>query len=64
VLCKFKSGEGKANQRKGVGWWSDEIPEEIKKVDPGLGFEEYALKLLRQYQGNIKAGSGKGPTML
>ncbi|MCE5262647.1 MAG: site-specific integrase [Deltaproteobacteria bacterium] len=42
----------------GVGWWSDGIPEEIEKEDPDLGFEEYALKLLRQYQGNIKAGSG------
>lgn len=47
----------------GVGWWSDGIPEEIQKEDPRLGFEEYALKLLRQYQGNIKAGSGpKSPT--
>lgn len=42
----------------GVGWWSDGIPEEIRKADHGLGFEDYALKLLRQYQGNIKAGSG------
>lgn len=47
----------------GVGWWSDGIPEEIRKEDLQLGFEEYALKLLRQYQGNIKAGSGpKSPT--
>lgn len=42
----------------GVGWWSEGIPDETKKEDPELGFEEYALKLLRQYQGNIKAGSG------
>ena len=42
----------------GVGWWSDGIPEEIRKVEPQLGFEDYALKLLRQYQGNLKAGSG------
>jgi len=42
----------------GVGWWSEGIPDETMKEDPQLGFEEYALKLLRQYQGNIKAGSG------
>jgi integrase len=42
----------------GVGWWSNGIPEEVKKDDPRLGFEEYALKLLRQYQGNMRAGSG------
>lgn len=42
----------------GVGWWSEGIPDETRKDDPQLGFEEYALKLLRQYQGNIKAGSG------
>ena len=42
----------------GVGWWSEGIPDETRKEEPQLGFEEYALKLLRQYQGNIKAGSG------
>ena len=41
-----------------LDWLSDGIPEEIRKADPGLGFEDYCLKLLRQYKGNAKAGSG------
>ena len=42
----------------GVGWLSDGIPEAIRQVEPDLGFEEYCLKLLREYKGNIKTGSG------
>jgi len=42
----------------GVGWLSDGIPDAIHKEEPNLGFEDYCLKLLRQYKGNIKTGSG------
>jgi len=42
----------------GVGWLSDGIPETILKDEPNLGFEDYCLKLLRQYKGNIKIGTG------
>jgi integrase len=42
----------------GVGWLSDGIPEAIRKEEPELGFQDYCLKLLRQYKGNIKTGSG------
>ena len=42
----------------GVGWLSDGIPEAIRKAEPGLGFEDYCLKLLRQYKGNVKTGTG------
>lgn len=49
--------DGKA-YNYGVGWLSDGIPEEIQKEEPELGFQDYCLKLLRQYKGNVKAGSG------
>jgi integrase len=42
----------------GIGWWSDGIPEEPRKNDPNMGFEEYALSQLKFYKANIKAGSG------
>jgi len=42
----------------GVGWLSDGIPEAIRKEEPELGFQDYCLKLLRQYRGNVKTGSG------
>lgn len=42
----------------GIGWVSEGIPEEIRKTEPGLGFEDYCLKLLRQYKGNFKLGTG------
>ena len=42
----------------GVGWMSDGIPEAIHKEEPELGFQDYCLKLLRQYKGNVKTGSG------
>ena len=42
----------------GVGWVSDGIPEAIRKEEPELGFQDYCLKLLRQYKGNVKTGSG------
>ena len=42
----------------GVGWLSDGIPEEVRKQDPELGFEDYCLKLLREYKANAKSGSG------
>jgi len=42
----------------GIGWLSEGIPEEISNADPGLGFQDYCLKLLRQYKGNVKSGKG------
>jgi len=42
----------------GVGWWSDGIPEEARRNDPNMGFEEYALTQLKLYKANVKAGSG------
>ncbi|MHB8091849.1 MAG: tyrosine-type recombinase/integrase [Syntrophales bacterium] len=42
----------------GIGWLSDGIPDAILKDEPGLGFQDYCLKLLRQYKGNVKTGSG------
>jgi integrase len=42
----------------GVGWLSDGIPDETLKAERGLGFEDYCLKLLRQYKGNVKLGTG------
>jgi integrase len=42
----------------GIGWLSDGIPEAIRAEEPGLGFEEYCLKLLRQYKSNVKTGTG------
>ena len=42
----------------GVGWLSDGIPDAILKEEPELGFQDYCLKLLRQYRNNLKTGSG------
>jgi len=42
----------------GVGWLSEGIPETIRLAEPELGFEDYCLKLLRQFKGNIKTGTG------
>jgi integrase len=42
----------------GVGWLSDEVPKTILEEDPALGFQDYCLKLLREYKGNVKSGSG------
>jgi integrase len=42
----------------GIGWLSDGVPDEVRKEHHNIGFEEYCLMLLRQYKGNIKAGSG------
>lgn len=42
----------------GIGWLSEGIPDEIHKADPGMGFEDYCLKLLREYKGNVKMGAG------
>ena len=42
----------------GIGWLSDGIPEAIRKEEPNLGFEDYCLKLLRQYKSNVKTGTG------
>ena len=42
----------------GIGWLSGGIPDEILKEEPGLGFEDYCLKLLRKYKNNLKIGSG------
>lgn len=48
----------KKEHNYGIGWLSDGVPEEIRKEHHNIGFEEYCLMLLRQYKGNIKAGSG------
>ena len=53
---RFKVDDKEHNY--GVGWLSDGVPDEIKKQHHNIGFEEYCLMLLRQYKGNIKAGSG------
>jgi len=42
----------------GIGWLSEGIPEAIRKEEPNLGFEDYCLKLLRQYKANVKIGTG------
>jgi integrase len=42
----------------GVGWMSEGIPEAIRKEEPEIGFQDYCLKLLRQYKGNVKTGAG------
>jgi integrase len=42
----------------GIGWLSDGIPEAIRKEEPHLGFEDYCLKLLREFKGNAKTGIG------
>ena len=42
----------------GVGWWSDGVPEEIRKADPHKSFEEYAIAQLKLFKTNIKEGSG------
>ncbi len=42
----------------GVGWLSDGIPAAIRVEEPNLGFEDYCLKLLREYKGNVKTGVG------
>ena len=42
----------------GIGWLSDGIPEAIRAEEPELGFEDYCLKLLRQYKTNKKTGTG------
>lgn len=42
----------------GIGWLSDGIPEAIRKAEPGIGFEDYCLKLMREYKNNVKIGDG------
>ena len=42
----------------GMGWLSDGIPDVIHKAEPDLGFEDYCLKMLREYKGNVKTGAG------
>lgn len=42
----------------GVGWLSDGIPDAILEEESELGFQDYCLKLLRQYKGNVKTGLG------
>ena len=42
----------------GVGWWSEGIPEEARKADPDMGFEEYCLSQMKLYKTNIRDGSG------
>ena len=46
------------NYDYGVGWWSEGIPEEIRKDHTGWGFEDYAISELHRYKANVKAGSG------
>lgn len=42
----------------GIGWLSDGIPDAVKKENPGMGFTDYCLMLLRQYRHNTKTGQG------
>ena len=42
----------------GIGWMSEGIPAAILQEEPELGFQDYCLKLLRQYKGNVKTGAG------
>ena len=42
----------------GIGWLSDGIPEAISTAEPGLGFEDYCLKVLREYKTNVKTATG------
>jgi integrase len=42
----------------GIGWWSDGIPEEARRNDPDMGFEEYAISRLKLYKANAKTGTG------
>lgn len=42
----------------GVGWLSDGIPDAIRVSDSQLGFQDYCLKLLREFKGNIRIGEG------
>lgn len=49
---------GKKLFNYGVGWLSDGIPDAILKEESELGFQDYCLKLLRQYKGNAKSGAG------
>jgi len=42
----------------GIGWVSDGIPEEVRKRNPDIGFEEYCLEELRLYRLNVKNGQG------
>jgi len=42
----------------GIGWLSDGIPDDIREKEPNLGFEDYCLKLLREYKNNVKTGTG------
>jgi len=42
----------------GLGWLSEGIPDAIRQAEPNLGFEDYCLKLLRLFKGNIKTGTG------
>ncbi len=42
----------------GVGWLSDGIPEEARKRNPRMGFEEYALEQMRHFRGNVRDGMG------
>ena len=56
--CSIRFKVDGAEHNYGVGWVSDGIPDAIRKEEPELGFEDYCLKLLRQYKGNVKTGSG------
>lgn len=42
----------------GVGWWSDGIPEEVRKTDPDMGLEGYALTQMKLYKANVRDGAG------
>jgi len=42
----------------GIGWWSEGIPDEARKKDPDMGFEEYALSQMKLFKANVKDGSG------
>lgn len=42
----------------GIGWWSEGVPAEVKKNDPDIGFEEYALTQMKLYKAAVKTGQG------
>lgn len=42
----------------GIGWWSEGVPDEAKRIDLNMTFEEYCLSQMKLYKVNVKAGEG------
>jgi len=53
---RFKVGD--KDHSYGVGWVSDGVPEQVRREENNIGFEEYCLKLLREYRHNAKSHTG------